>query len=164
MLQNTDRTPVYHRPYTRRPSYHGWIEKHQSYYVPNAKLNVPVSDRAATSLGRLVIHPPACYQNMVNLGQLMQYDVQNTSTSSCTWISHWHGQVSASVSHMHAPPCHACREGRGGHLGTRGIGWYGRFFGIFCCSQLISYNSGCPSVAAGAAGEAAGGRHKVRSS
>ena len=29
------------------------------------------------------------------------------------------------MSHMHAPPCHACREGRGGHLGTRGIGWYG---------------------------------------
>ena len=41
------------------------------------------------------------------------------------WISHWHDQVAASVSHMHAPPCHACREGRGGHLGTRGIGWYG---------------------------------------
>ena len=29
------------------------------------------------------------------------------------------------VSHMLAPLCHACREGRGGHLGTRGIGWHG---------------------------------------
>ena len=69
------------------------------------------------------------------------------------------------VAHARTSMPHACREGRGGHLGTRGIGWHGPVWALAGpAAASLPTIMAAPALAMGAAGEASGSSFDALSS